>query len=170
MLKYDEWLVEYVIQKIDPTSNIHKSVNIIKSNLEKNLGEIIVIPDFEKFVRDDEPEQQKVLFSTKTLHSFNANFTKNGKLYSIDFWVPDKIRPVMTMYIKKGTVDQISKLIPKMMMDPKPVEHTELQSMLTEDENNNKVEVEFKAPPIDETPKSSDDQYEFGDPEIMWIW
>lgn len=174
MLKYDEWskrLDEF--QQGPPISvDAGKIIHFLKNELKPLIGELNIVPDIDKFTREDEPTQTRTIFSDSSQNSFGANFTEDGKLYSIDFYKPNSKGSEVTMYIKKGPVQKIIKLIPVLMKDPKPLRQKDIQyfvaeSLLTEAED--KVEVSFNVPPKPEAPiKDKDDLYVYGDPKILF--
>ena len=179
MLNYDDWIFEFHDQDPSKGADLRDSIDKIKNDLEKTYGGgLNIIPDFENFVRPGEPLQRRVLFTAKPHYSFNANFTESGQLYSVDFFKSERVGPVMTMYIKKGGVSQIAKLIPIILKDPKPLKPKQITSILTgvaeselneADEENQNVQVTFKVPPQqDAIPKPQDDMYEYGDPDIVF--
>ena len=176
MLTYDNWLLEF--HKSTPNSNFEHQIDYIKNTLQKYFNDkIYTVQDFESFVREGEPLQQKVLFAGKSFSSFNANFTESGKLFSVDFFKPDHIGPFMSMYVKKGTLEQVTNLLPTLLEDPRPLKKEEvakisvgsLQEKINEEKKKPEVEVEFQKPPVPESlPKPSEEQYEYGNPEILF--
>ena len=172
MLKYTDWEQLLEFHWSGKKHPIDRATEKLKKDLQKDFGDLVTISNFDSFVREGEPVQHRVLFSTKDFHSMNVNFTEEGKLYSIDFWKPDKVKPVLTMYVKHGSIDKIAKIIPAVLRDPKPMTMKEIQPLLTEGElnedENEEVRVEFKSPPSPELIPKGETEYEYGDPKIIF--
>lgn len=170
MLKFNDWVsqvYEYLFPSID-SGKISKTVDIMRDHLKKYLGDLTVIHNLDVFSRENEPVQTRTVFSTKDLRSFGANFTEDGKLYSIDFYGEEG--PELTMYIKKGSLFQVLKLIPILIDDPRPLKKKEIDEILNENiinENEERPIVTFQVPPSPEIIVRTN-EYEYGDPKIIF--
>lgn len=154
---------------------------IIKS-VKDTVGDIYYIPDFQKIYRPDEPAQIQHLFSDKAGHSFTLNFTEQGTLFSVDFWLPKSTKPESTLYVGDQDVDKIISLLPKMVKDPSPQVVTEnaldeKKLVLKKPEKVTKEPVVLEKPAKAET-KSGDakadaidkdvPEYKFQDPKTIF--
>lgn len=81
--------------------NLTATAESLAQELERELGvEFYVIPDFEKFVRPEEPVQIGYLITNDELRSMRLNFTEEGELYSVDFWKENSSNPSVTVYME----------------------------------------------------------------------
>lgn len=170
MLKFNDWVsqvYEYLYPSMD-SLKIDKTVDMMRDHLKKDLGDLTVIHNLDVFSRENEPVQVRTVFSTKDLHSFGANFTEDGKLYSMDFY--GKEGPELTMYIKKGSPSQVLKLVPTLINNPRPLKKKEVDEILNENvinENEERPVVTFQVPPSPEIIARTS-EYEYGDPKIIF--
>jgi hypothetical protein len=143
----------------------------VKSLIGDEMGKLFMVPDFDTFKRPSEPVQHTILFTNNNLNSFSLNYTDRGKIYSIDFWKPEKSNPVITVYIEPGTKEEdIAEYIPKISKNPKKG----LSPKLLE----SKKVPQFKIidpkpettvdPEIRKAEKELESEYEFGDPETLF--
>jgi hypothetical protein len=177
-MKFKDW--KLMIRESTSVDMLSSLAKMMKPELEKSLGKLYVIPDFDTFEREGEPIQQSNLFTNKDLNTFAINYADNGKLYSIDFWKPtDKVsKPTVTMYYHGGSVKQLLKIIPLLAKKPDP--NFDIQSVLDQEpelieaENSNIDVTISSAKPIksnDPAVKSAEkkiDDYDYGDPDTIF--
>lgn len=165
MLKFSEF--HFILEKVTH-SMLSSTASEIKNLLKDEVGEIYVVPSFDTFKRDGEPVQQSILFSTKNLNSFSTNYTMDGKLYSIDFWKSSSTSPDVTMYINKGSLEDVIKIVPEVLKNPVVKESLS--------ENESKADVKFSAPKpttemdpmVNKAQKELEGDYEYGDPSTIF--
>ena len=72
-------------------------IDQVKSVFGDKYGNIYLVPNFETFKRDGEPEQRTMLVGTDSGESFSLNFAGDS-FYSVDVWNKDSVEPVRTIY------------------------------------------------------------------------
>jgi len=137
--------------------------SIIKK-VKDAMGDVYYIPDFEEIQRPDEPEQNVHLFSTKDGHSFALNFAGNG-LHSIDFWLPSSKKPESTLYMndQSSNIDDVIKMLPVILKDPKPKEVKIEEKIVLEKPAKDTVTSVDKS--VDKLEKNL---YQYGDPKTIF--
>lgn len=177
-MKFNDWK----LLKENLTSAVLKQRGeVIKKELNKDFGNLYVIPDFDTFEREGEPVQQNVLFTNKgvtdsTDKTFGFNYTGKGDLYSVDFWKGLKPDPAVTMYVHNTSIEDVYKLVPEITKDPKP--NLDLKNMLvskkgslTEADDEIDAEVTDSKPikNLDPAVKAAEkDLYDYSDPETIF--
>lgn len=163
-----------MIKKFKLFESLYEASNfqdtIIKM-VQSKVGDLYYVPDFQEIHRPGEPDQVVHLFSDKDGHSFSLNFTEQGKLYSIDFWLPNSTKIEATLYTNEKTgkdLDEVIASIPKLMRNPAPGE-------VKENLDEKKLVLEK---PVKTITKSGDEkidaldkdlpEYKYGDPETIF--
>jgi hypothetical protein len=133
------------------------------------------VPDFEVFHRKNEPLQQNILFTDRSLRTFTLNYTQNGSLFSVDFWKPDSKKPVKTLYVEGAPIYKVLRAIPLVSENPN-IKVAELESLMSElveaqKENikitNPKPEVSLD-PEVRKAEAKMKDEYDYSDPETIF--
>ena len=177
-MKFEDW--KYMVRESLAVNRMKTMADEMKPELEKDLGHLYVVPDFDTFERDGEPIQQSNLFTNKQLHTFAINYTNKGDLFSVDFWKPtDKsYKPAVTLYYNKGSIAKILKIVS--ILAKNPTKNADLSSILSKEVALSEAEsddVDIRL--IDAKPlKSADpavkkaekktDEYEFSDPDTIF--
>lgn len=161
--KFRLWESLYESSKIE--------ADIIKK-VKDSIEGLYYIPNFQELHRPDEPEQIMHLFSDKAGNTFSLNFTEEGTLHSIDFWLPHSIKPESTLYIEGHDIDEVISLLPKMMSNPKP---GVVKENLNEYQTGSQIKL---TEPIEAVLKSGDTEadtidkiiaeYKYGDPKTIF--
>jgi hypothetical protein len=154
---------------------LNKEAEKIKTAISK-FREVYVFPDFETFKRPGEPEQQSNLFTDDKLNTFSVNYTLKGEPYSIDFWKPTSIEPMITYYVKSGNIEEIADAIPTILDNPerrfdrnkvKISRAKVLQENLDLEAQKPKKEVSLD-PVVKKANAQFQDDFDYGDPETIF--
>jgi hypothetical protein len=86
-MRFDDW--KMMVRESLTYNRMRDMASQVLPELEKDLGHLYTVPDFDTFEREGEPAQQSNLFTNKSLHTFSFNYTAKGQLYSVDFWKPE---------------------------------------------------------------------------------
>lgn len=160
MIKFIDWnlLVESASSK-----DLEEFANRIAKQLESDLEtDFYVLPEFDKFTREGEPEQIGYLLTNDEARSMRLNFTEEGDLFSVDYWKPKSDEPSVTVYLNDVPVEKaISKLI-AFYKNPTP--------RVSEDEEvvTSKVPSETKEADKKVIKAQKEVEYEFQNPEEIF--
>lgn len=177
-MKFEDW--KYMVRESLAVNRMKSMADEMKPELEKNLGHLYVVPDFDTFERDGEPIQQSNLFTNKQLHTFAINYTNKGDLFSVDFWKPtDKsYKPSVTLYYNKGSIDKILKIVS--ILAKNPTKNADISSILSKEvavseAEGDEVDVRLSdakplksADPAVKKAEKKTDEYEFSDPDTIF--
>ena len=108
---------QFKLWEAERDANMSKAAVIKKVN--DNIKDLYMVPDFKKFSREGEPDQESTLFSDVEGYSFSLNFA-GGNLYSIDFWAPTSKRAESTLYMQDQDLDYVLSNLVTIMKNPKP--------------------------------------------------
>jgi hypothetical protein len=78
-------------------ANAQSVIDQVKSVFGDRYGNIYLVPNFETFKREGEPEQNTMLVGTDSGESFSLNFA-GDTFYSVDLWNKNSTDPVRTVY------------------------------------------------------------------------
>lgn len=154
---------------------LKKEADKVKEVVSK-FREVYVLPDFETFSRPGEPEQKSNLFTDKNLNTFSVNYTLKGNPYSIDFWKKDSVAPIITYYVKDGSIEEIANAIPTILDDPerrfdrkkvKISKEKVLQENLDLEAEKPKPETSLD-PIVHKAIADMGDDYDFADPDTIF--
>lgn len=177
-MKFEDW--KYMVRESLAVNRMKTMADEMKPELEKDLGHLYVVPDFDTFERDGEPIQQSNLFTNKQLHTFAINYTNKGDLFSVDFWKPtDKsYKPAVTLYYNKGSIDKILKIVS--ILAKNPTKNADISSILSKEvalseAEGDDVDVRLidakplkSADPAVKKAEKKTDEYEFSDPDTIF--
>lgn len=139
-----------------------------------------VIPNWEPFVRDGEPEQHSILVTDEDLRTFRVNYMASGRIMSADFWKPDSNKPVITMYHVEGSDEDFLSILPEVAKSPsKTIKVQKIidakNEYVTEaEEGKLNVKITDPKPEKDMDPevkkaeKQLEDEYDYSDPETIF--
>jgi hypothetical protein len=142
-----------------------------------DFGYKYMVPDFEFFKRQGEPFQQAMLFTDQKLRTFMLNFTQDGKLFSVDFWKPNSVEPVRTLYAEGVPTIDIIEIVPEIAKDPeKKLDLKVLRAkkrVMNESAGNDPKLVNSKPsveadPDVKKAEKRMMDEYDYSDPETIF--
>lgn len=160
MIKFIDWniLVESASSK-----DLGEFANRIAKQLESELEtKFYVLPEFDKFIRKEEPLQIGYLLTNDEVRSMRLNFTEDGDLYSVDYWKPNSSDPSVTVYLNEVPIEKaISKLV-AFYKNPVPSVKEE-ENVITSKAPSVAKEADKK---VIKAQKEAD--YEFQDPEEIF--
>jgi hypothetical protein len=142
-----------------------------------DFGYKYMVPDFEFFKRQGEPFQQSMLFTDQKLRTFMLNFTQDGKLFSVDFWKPNSVEPVRTLYTEGVPTDDIVEIVPEIAKDPEKkwdLKVLRAKKRVMNESAGNDPKIVNPKPSIDSDPdvkkaeKRMMDEYDYSDPETIF--
>jgi len=154
---------------------LSKEAEKVKKAISK-FREVYVFPDFETFKRPGEPEQQSNLFTDDKLNTFSVNYTLKGEPYSIDFWKPASIAPMITYYVKSGNIEEIADAIPSILDNPerrfdrnkvKTSKTKVLQESVDLEGHTPKPETSLD-PIVKKANAQAHDEFDYGDPDTIF--
>jgi len=189
-MKFEDWKVQKLINESLSISSLKNRGEKIKERIEKDeandFTKIYVLPDFDTFERENEPLQQSILFTDKSIRTFRFNYTTKGDLYSVDFWKPtSKHKSDITMYVKDPDMEDIYYLVPQIAKNPtkninieallakRPQPQSVRESQIFETKKidvkieDSKPEKEIVNPIVKKAEKDIED-YDFSDPDTIF--
>jgi broad-specificity NMP kinase len=173
-MRFDDW--KMMVRESLAYDKMRDMASQVLPDLEKDLGKLYTVPDFDTFEREGEPSQQSNLFTNRNLHTFSFNYTTKGQLFSVDFWKPEdkSSKPAVTLYYHKGDLKKVMKIVTHLAKNPSKNVRIEdvLKENLNEDEE---IDIDLSEPKpqksVDPAVKKADkkvDDYDFGDPETIF--
>ena len=169
-MKFSDWKL---LEKLNKDF-FEEEANKVKEIIGNRIHDLYVVKGFETFKRIEEPEQQNNIFTDKELRTFSMNYTTKGTLYSVDFWKKNGNKPFVTLYVSKGSFDEIVNRIPDILHDPRNAsEVTTSKSKIVSEAT--KFDKEEPTDKIDLDPAVvaaqqifKEDDYEYGNPETIY--
>lgn len=174
-MKFSEWKL------LRESVNLKDKAEELKSVFTKDGHKIpYVIPNWEPFVRDGEPEQHSILITDEELRTIRVNYASSGKIYSADFWKPETSKPVMTMYHVEGSEEDFLSILPEVAKSPsktiKVQKIIDAKSEYVTETEESKLEVKITDPKpekdmdpdVKKAEKRIEDEYDYSDPETIF--
>jgi hypothetical protein len=170
-MRFEDWKI--LKEGMLPKDYLSKEAEKVKKTAAEKFKSFYAVPDFEAFKRQGEPIQQSNLFTDEDLNTFSFNYETNGNLYSVDIWKGDNPKPLVTYYVKKGSLGEIVEILPDLIQGGGKVKGkflTNAKEKVLREMNEN-VDLDPRDPKP-ETPVNrkgeKDDEYDYADPETIF--